>query len=126
MGMKSHKLDLLNTLSPFLFTYEKSHFCTTCVCKLGARATHPTSPLSFLFTVRDNGRDPGHKSHFRFGNVRKDSYEALYDPYRRTYLLFERRTKERKKKLSLFRRKVRRIDTYRRSQIGILTNIAKT
>ncbi len=55
---------------------------------------------SDLFTVRNKGRDPGHKSHFRFGNVRKDSYEALYDTYRQTYLLFERRTKE-KKKISL-------------------------
>ena len=51
----------------------------------------------YLFTVRNKGRDPGHKSHFRFGNVRKDSYEALYDTYRRTYLHFEIERKRKKK-----------------------------
>lgn len=32
-----------------------------------------------LLTGQNKGRDPGHKSHFRFCNVRTNSYEGLYD-----------------------------------------------
>ena len=39
--MKSHKLDLLNTLSPFLFPYEKSLFCTTAAYVAGSKGDTP-------------------------------------------------------------------------------------
>ena len=59
-------------------------------------------------TVRNKGRDPGHKSHFRFGNVRTNSYEGLYDMYDEPiYFSKEERKREKKSKLdlSLFRQK---------------------
>ena len=34
---------------------------------------------TYLLTGQNKGRDPGHKSHFRFCNVRTNSYEGLYD-----------------------------------------------
>ncbi len=57
--------------------------------------------MSYLFTVRNKGRDPGHKSHFRFGNVRTNSYEGLYDMYDEPiYFSKEERKREKKSKFS--------------------------
>ena len=39
--MKSHKLDLLNTPSPFLFPYEKSLCCTTAAYVAGSKGDAP-------------------------------------------------------------------------------------
>jgi hypothetical protein len=52
---------------------------------------------AYLFTVRDKGRDPGHKFHFRFCNVRTISYVGLYDMYDKpNYFSKEERKREKK------------------------------